>query len=398
MPNLLDANGLTVKTLSEIIEQIKNGTASYPGMYQIYGPDINVQPNSPDGQMIGLMSQVAVDLEELLVQIYNSFDPDLAVGKVLDQRCAINGVTRRAGTYTTSPVSVTVDRAITLPGLDTAPTSPFTVADVSGTRFFLETTYSFGGAGTQSLQFRAERLGAIETVIGTITSVVTVLLGVTGVNNPAPAVVGSSEESDGALRIRRQNSVALPSRGYLDGLLGALQGIDGVAQAIVLENNTNSTDANGIPGHSIWCVVLGGADADIASAIYRKRNAGCGMRGSVTYNVTQIDHTTFTVKFDRPISENLYIKFNYSVVSGGDPGAGYIRTQLLDILSYDINQPADASAVIALCKQIAPNCSFSLEGVGADDTTYVPLLAPTGVNYQFAIASTRIKINGVFGS
>ena len=80
MPNSISSTGLTVKTRAEIIAEILNGTANYPGLYSIYGPNINVDPNSPDGQLINLVAQVAVDTEEFLQQIYNSFDPDQAIG------------------------------------------------------------------------------------------------------------------------------------------------------------------------------------------------------------------------------------------------------------------------------------------------------------------------------
>jgi uncharacterized phage protein gp47/JayE len=366
-------------------------------MFQIYGPNINVDPNSPDGQLINIFAQAAVDLEELLAQIYSSFDPDQAIGRVLDARCAINGVVRQAGTYTQQPVTVTVDRAITIAGLDTAPDAPFTVSDSAGNRFLLVSTYSFGGAGNASLAFRAEKLGPIQTTLNTITTIVSVTLGIVSVNNPLVASqVGTAEETDAALRIRRQNSVALPSHGYLAGLLGALQDTTGVLQAIVLENITNVVDANAIPAHGIWAIVSGGADADIALAIYNKRSMGCAMKGAVSINVVQPDGTNFAVLFDRPTAQPLWIKFNAAAVTG-TLDATYIRTQLMAQLAYNIGQSADASAIIAMVKAIAPNISFSVEGVSPDGMTYSSLLAPTGVNYQFAISSPHILINGAPG-
>jgi hypothetical protein len=395
--NLIDQNGLQTKTLTDIIAEILNGTSTYPGLYQIYGPNINVGSNSPDGQLVNLFAQAAIDVEDFIAAIYASMDPDQATGVTLDSRCAINGVIRRAGTFTQQNILVTVTQAVTLPGLDTAQSNPFTVQDSSGNKFQLVATYAFGGAGNATLVFQAATMGAIQTTANTINQVVTVLLGVSTVNNPTGAtVVGTSEESDALLRIRRSQSVSLPSKGYLEGLVGALLNTTNVLQAIVLENVTGTTDGNGIPGHSIWCIVLGGTDPDVAQAIYRKRNAGAGMKGSTTVNVTQIDSTVLAVKFDRPTAQNLWIKFTATAVTG-TLDATYIRTQILSLLSYRINQPADASAIIALCKQIAANISYSVEGVSPDNVTYTPLLNPTGVNYQFAILSARIIINGTPG-
>src|SRR5262249_49883290 len=145
-------------------------------------------------------------------------------------------------------------------------------------------------------------------------------------------VVGTDEESDYALRIRRAASVALPSKGYLEGLYGALLDVTGVTSVKLLENVTNTTDGDGIPGHSIWAIVNGGADADVAQPIYVKRNAGCGMKGAVVVPITQVDNSVFNVKFDRPTSEDLWISFNTAAVSGVIDD-DYIRDQLLELLS-----------------------------------------------------------------
>lgn len=283
MPNTIDQTGLQTKTREEIINEFLNGAGGFPGLYGIYGPDINVGPNSPDGQLLNILAQVAVDMEELIASVNAAFDPDQATGTILDARCAINGVIRQGATYTMQSVNVTVSQALTLPGLDTS--NPFTVADSNGNQFQLATSYAFAGAGTVALVFRAALVGPVLTTIGTITNVITPQTGVSGVNNSIAAnPVGVAQESDASLRIRRAASVSLPSKGFLQGLLGALVDIEGVVQAIVLENITNATDANGIPGHSIWVIVdaPSSANAEIGEAIYVKRNAGCGMTSTGT--------------------------------------------------------------------------------------------------------------------
>ncbi len=391
----IDAAGVTVPTVNEITTQILDGTTGYPGMRQIYGPDINVNPNSPDGQMVNIVAQGSADMYQLILAIANSFDPDLAVGVVLDQRCAINGVQRRGATYTLTNVNVTATQAVTIPGADTP--NPFTIADGAGTKFVLITSYAFLTAGTQSLAFRAQELGEVEASPNTLTAIVTPTLGISATNNSDPITsLGLDEETDAALRVRRARSVSLPSKGFLEGLLGALLSIDGVTQAIVLENTTNATDGDGIPGHSIWVIVNGGADEEIAQAIYVKRNAGCGMYGGVydpvTVAVPQVDGTTFDVVFSRPDPEPLWISFDATAITGSID-EDYIRNQILERLSYGINEKADASAIVCLVKSIAPNASISAEGVSLDNLAYSSLLAPTNVDNQFIIASERIIIN-----
>ena len=396
MPNVIDSNGLQIQSLQDIINEILNGTADYPGMYQIYGANINVAPNSPDGQMINIVAQAKLDMLEFIAEVYASFDPAQAVGVSLDERCAINGVFREAGTYTVTPVSVTTTQAVTLPGLDLYPTAPFTVADGAGNQFQLLVTTAIGAAGTTVCSFQAAVLGAVLTTLNTITNIATPTLGVSGVNNPSAATtVGITEETDYNLRIRRANSVALPSKGYLQGLYGGLIDVAGVTSVLVLENTTNSTDGNGIPAHSIWCVVAGGTNADIANVIYLKRNAGCGMKGAVTVVITQVDLTTFTVKFDRPTTERLYVQLDIHAVTGSLPGDAYVQAQLVAGLAFAIGQSADASTITALLKVIAPNCAFSVVNVSPDNSSWVPLLAPTGVNYQFTLVGADITITHV---
>ena len=46
MPDLIDASGLTLKTRTEIVNELKDSLRG------IYGNDINLDQNSPDGQLV----------------------------------------------------------------------------------------------------------------------------------------------------------------------------------------------------------------------------------------------------------------------------------------------------------------------------------------------------------
>ncbi len=398
MPNQIDAFGIQTATRDEALAGLKLGFPGFPGFYAIYGADANLDPNTADGNFLNLIAQMAADYGEFLGDVYAQFDPDQAIGVNLDRACAYNGVVRKGGTRSTQLVAVTVNQALTLQGFDTFPDAPFTISDASGNQFRLVATYAFGGAGTQNLTFEAVLIGAVQVAANSLTNIVTVTAGVTGVNNGVLAgTTGTNEESDFALRVRRQQSVQVPSKGYLQGLIGALLAIDSVTSAVVLENDTNTTDGNMIPGHSIWAIVAGGTNDEVANAIYVKRNAGCGMKGGVSVNVTQVDGTVFQVLFDRPIAENLWLKLDIAAITGSAPTAATLRAQILAGITYAINQQADFSTVVAFVKGLYPNCSVSGDGVSPDDVTYADLLAPTGPQYQFALATARISINGTHG-
>jgi len=399
MPNSVGPNGITIQTNAEILSELLNGAPGFPGMFAIYGSNINVAPNSPDGQMLEIITQAKLDGLDLIHEVASSFDPDQAIGILLDQRCAINGVTRQAGTATIINVNVTVSQALTLTGLNTDPTTAFTVSDSTGNNYQLVLTYAFGGAGTQSLAFQATVLGALNPLANTLTVIVTTILGVVSVNNPATSTtVGTPEESDASLRMRRAQSVSKPSVGYVASAIGALYNVKGVTNVEILENTTGSTDSNGVTGHSVWIIVAGTATtADIANAIYLKRHAASGQRGTVSYSVMQADGSFFSVLFDRPTAQPLWISFNVVPIAGGTVDPTYIRAQLLASLSYAINQQADITTITSLVRTISPSASVSAAGVSADNATYVSLLSPSAVNNQFATAAVRVIINGISG-
>lgn len=384
--NALTPQGLTIQTLPDIITELTDGLKT------IYGSDINLDPNTPDGQWVNIIAQAKIDILEFVNQVFASFDPDEAVGVNLDRRCAINGIKRAGGTYTQQPVEITVDRALTLQGLDTAPASPFTVQDPQGNQYQLVSTTAFSGAGTLTLTFQAKEVGAVTSALNSITDIVTITLGViSSGNSTSAASVGVAQESDAALRTRRARSVSIPSKGFLDGLIGSLLDLNGVTQVEVFENVTNVTDLRGIPAHSIWTIVLGGSSSDIAQVIYRKRSLGCGMRGATVVSIEQADGLFMDIKFDRPIPQPLYIRFNVEAITG-IIDLGYLRTQLFSKLSYGIDQAADSSRVVALVKEIYPNASVSVEGVSTDNINFYPLVDPDTVQHQFIVA--EIDING----
>jgi hypothetical protein len=394
--NSLGPNGLTIQTLPDIISEILNGVPGFPGLFQIYGADINVNPNTPDGQEVALFSQAKLDALQQLQRAYNSFDPDQATGTVLDQRCAYNGVVRQAGTNTLQNVNVTTSGGVTLPGVDLFGVSgAYTVADGNGNQYALLVTTIIGGPSTTLLEFEAAVVGPVSSAPGAITVPITILPNILSVSNPAgPITIGVNEESDVSLRIRRANSTALPSKGYWQGLVGALIDVEGVSFAEVIENIGPSTDGNGIPGHSIWTIVSPSTgdstiQANIANAIYIKRNAGCGMKGAVTVNIPQTPTQNFAIKFDFATPQNLWFRARVIPITGS-VDIVFIAQQVLAQFgnSYGINQAADSSSIVCFIKDLFPNASIDTDGVSTDGVTYSGLVQPAAVNDQFVIAGS----------
>ncbi len=399
MANSFSALGLQTATRAELISYFNTQFLA------IYGADINLDSDTPDGQWIAIIVQSILDLQDLLVQVYNSFDPDLAIGNVLDQRVAINGIQRQAGTYTLTPVTIVNTQSVNLYGIDQTEQDIYTVADNAGNQWLLTTTELGLAAGSNVLNFRAATPGANQTVPNTITVPVTIVLGVASVNNPTTyTTLGINEESDAALRLRRQKSVSLSSQGYLAGLLAALENINGVTSAFVYENNTDATDSDGVPSHSIWVIVAGTADdADIAQAIYTKRNAGCGMFGAVSYDITQIDGTLFPVYWDTVVVQALFIAFTVTPLDGVTPvDIAAIRAGLVESLVPAVNASVNINQLATLVQELDSNALVTSAGF-SPGTTQVLTLSGVPASGAFTLsfngnATTSLNWNDSAGT
>lgn len=445
MPNSLTAAGLTTQTQTELLN-------FYTTNYQnIYGADIDLSSNTQDGQTINIDVQTQIDLLNFMTNIYNSFDPDNAVGVQLDQRCAINGVQRQSGTYSETDITVVLTQQLTLYGLDQNVQQVFTISDNTGNQWFLQETQNNVGPGTVVYKFRAAIVGAQITIPDTINVIVTVILGVSQVNNPTgQSIVGLNEETDASLRLRRAISVAISSQGYFQGLLAALENINGIVSALVYENITNVTDSNGVPGHSIWVIVDGtpvilpqpawssttsysygqivtfagvnyiswrnnnlnnavsntfywGVYNPVAQAIYNKRNAGCGMYGETDYLVTQIDGSFFNVTWDQVEEQNLFISFTATSIDGiNQPDIAGIKDYLVENYKFSVNEEININQMATLVQAADSNTLVTNAGLSLSLTQIATLsgVAASGVfkfNYN-NVASANINWNDSVGT
>lgn len=387
MPNILDENGLQIKTFNEVKQDLS------AGMRQIYGNDINIDSNTPDGQLINILSQIIIDLLEIVLQVYSSFDPDTAIGTVLDQRCAINGIQRKSGTYTYVNIDITANQSVTLEGLDqVSEDEAYTVSDDQGNLFVLSATSSIS-PGVSNLQFRAKNIGNVEVLPDTITTPVTIIVGITNINNPGSAVVkGTDEETDAQLRERRKRSLSISNQGYLDGLLAALLNISDVSSANVYQNRGGTIDADGIPGHSIWVVVRGGTDAEIGAVMDNKVSGGVGMKGNTSIVVPQIDGSYDTYYFDRPTAQMLYINIDITPLKSQTIDYDNLKQQIVSYFNFAPNEPVDSSSIICYIKSIQEDVAITCQ-VSTDNANWVTVVTPSTKDKYFEVTTSRITIN-----
>ena len=389
MAATITANGPQIDTYAQVVSDLLNGTTTASGFYQIYGPTINVASNSPDGQIINIFALSKIDMENFGVAIYNSFDPDQAVGTSLDVVSQYCGISRKAGTYTQVVIQVVTNTTLNLKGLDTS--TPYTIQDGNGNQYNLISSASLI-SGTNNLNFQSASIGVVQAAANTITTPVTIVAGILSVNNGAvPYQIGTNQETDANFRLRRQASTSFPSQGSVDGLYAGLNQLAGMSSANVYENATSST-VNGIPANGIWCVVNGSTPSAISQVIYNRRNIGVPMKGSQSYVITQANGVNVTMYWDNVVFQTLYVKASVHSLTGVAINTSAIQNYLVANWTFGINSIADITTLDTLIRQSNSNIVCSSLGVSADGSTWVNQLSPTSMQNQFTLIVANITI------
>lgn len=359
-----DRNGYEEDELSDIILYLQDGLKA------IYGNDLNFDSDSILGQQVNIMAQIIKDSETDISTLINNLDPDEAIGKALDTIIALSGVSpRKAGSFTLQNVDVVVDQNVNLEGLDSNINNlngtGFTVTDDQGRKFILASSVSLT-AGTHTLSFRAEKIGAINTTANTITNIDTIVLGVVSVNNPNTASsIGNEFELDSVLRNRRESSLEIRATDWALGLQGALLELQGVSEALVLDNDQNTVDSNGQSGNSIWCIVEGETDQNVADLIFLRKTAGIStfngnISTSVSQEVVNSAGTVKVIKFDRPVAKTLYIKFDVKKKQANSTidEAG-VKQYIVENLIFKIAGSVDSTTALLIANEAVNNNSGS---------------------------------------
>ena len=385
----INENGLLIDEFSTIYNRLADK------FKLIYGQDINLEQNSPDGQLLGIITNEIYDLQTLILHIYNSFDPDLAQGVELNKLLKLIAQTRRASTKSIVDITIVANANVTLP-------ADYTIIDENKNEWVInaETTLI---SGTNIISFNAVNFGAIEASANTINDVVTVFPEITSVNNPLPAEIGRDEESDVLLRKRRNNLLSVNSNSTIAGLYSKLFLLDTVTDAVIYENATDTYDVlKDLNAHTLWCIIDGGSIDEITKIIATDKTIGTDLKGTISNNYVEIflkaDGTTrtltHTVKFDRPTEIPLYIKLTVSkkiITDIIDMDA--IKNKLIEKL-YSINEKATATELYAYVYSAGNTFIASNLEVSKDNITFGNT-ATNDYDEKFIISAVNIAITEV---
>ena len=138
---------------------------------------------------------------------------------------------------------------------------------------------------------------------------------------PQYGLVRNAGETDASVRSRIRTSLAGRSTNSYDALLAGVLNARGIEDAKLYVNDTDSTDADGIPAHSIAVVTKYGYTDAIAQAIFDHKPPGIGTYGSTTGTARDAGGNTYAVHFTRYTDRLVYIYPFISVLPGGSQAA-----------------------------------------------------------------------------
>lgn len=398
-----------------------------------FGANADLDANTPDGQIVGIISDRLAELWELAQAVYSAQDPDKAGGQAQDAVAAITGTVRDPASNGTVAltavgndatflltgrevsVDVTGDRFATIADATLAPAGLWntstaytagTFVRTAATRvYYCITSGTSAGVGTgpsgtgtditdgtahwrylgEGLAYIQVEAQAVETgpkiaVAFTANTIETPVSGWNQVTNLTDAVPGEDEESDDELRIKREAELAAAGAGTVPAIRAAVLRVDGVTSCVVFKNDLDVDDADGRPPHSVEAVVEGGDDVDIAEAIFDNVSSGIEPFGTTTESVTDSQGLSWDVSFSRPDLLTIYVRVD--VVK--DPlvfpvdGSDQIKSA---IAGDEVNMPIGKNVVASRVSSRV----FDVPGVLDVTLTYIRTSSPP-------IAATTIAV------
>lgn len=437
MPGLTPA-GLEIATLGDLRATINAKWLA------AFGVSMDVSDRSPDGQQIGIVSEQFALLWEVLEAIVSSIDPNKATGALLDAICALTGTKRRAAAFSTAVLTLTGTATTVVAsgslvstvstGQQFTTTAPATIA--AATAWAGSTLYAAGdrrknganvylcitagisaasggplttaaditdgaahwrflgaGAGHVDVAARATAVGPIVAVSGDLTRIDTPVGGWSGVINILDATLGRNVMTNAELRVLRVIELARPGTSPKGAIRAALLDVDKdtsdpVTSATVFSNVTDTTDADGVPPHSVEAMVRGGSNQAIWDALLA--NVADGIRTHGTIVGTSIDSSGIaqTMKFSRVTEILIYVGVTLVKDPTKYPADGDAQVKLAIATfgnAQDDGRDVDSSALLA---QI-----FSVSGVLKAD---LPFIGSAPSPASTATIAITLRQRGVF--
>lgn len=237
-------NGLETNTLRELFQELSDG---YKG---IYGQDIDLDQESPDGQRVAIEAQARADIEAALQWLYSQMDPDFNTGDMQQNIAKLHGLFLRPGSRSQRDLKVTTDRPVLL-------YSGYKIRDQANQVWAIRQDVTVP-AGVTTATFFAQNFGKVTGLVNDTFTQLTPEPGIVSIISDSAVVVGRDEETPEEFRQRRNRSLENPATGSTGAVFAKAAQLTGVIDLNIGENDTKiDNPTTGIPANSIWLVVEG---------------------------------------------------------------------------------------------------------------------------------------------
>jgi hypothetical protein len=414
-----------------------------------FGASVDTSSASLLGQLIGILAEREGLLWDLANAVNASQDPNQATGAALDSLAALTGTFRAPASSSTVTLTLTgtpttvvnagsqaktastgapfaTAAGATIAALTAwAPTTAYNVGDrrTNASRAYQCTiagtsagsggptttassiadggvtwTYLGDGAGAVDVAAASASTGPIVGVSRDISVIQTPVGGWSSVINLLDAKVGANVMTDSALRLLRVAELSAPGVATQNAIRAALLQVSGVTSATVFVNNTDVTNVDGMPPHSVEALVQGGADQDVLNCMFASVAAGVAYQGTTTGVVVDSQGTAQTVKFSRPAQILIYDDVTLIKDPNVYPSNGDALVQAA-IVAYGQAQAtgkdAVASSIGAACFPVYASGVLVAGVAGVLDVTLVKIgTAPApGSSATIAISTRQLAVH-----
>jgi len=391
---IITDTGITPTTLEEYKTLIENIFKS------AFGNDFNIDPETPQGQLIGDLAFSLSQSDNAHVVSANTLDIFKASNTQLEGLCSLLGINKRGASHTTVTATLTGVPATLIPSGSRAKSD-------NGDLYALNDDTTLSGGGTASATMTAIETGPLEVDIGELTQVVDVVPGWETVNNAAAGSIGLDAEIDTEYRKRYFNQLFKNAISVLDAIIAEVREVESVIEVFGAENDTDSPviiDGISVDAHSVAIVTDGGAEEEIKDAIRLSKTGGTGTTGTTAVpdpphqdiNYFKVDKIEIEVDIDITINSSfpgngleLLKQRIYNYIAGtfaGSADASYFETGGMTI-SEDLNKFRLFTPINSVPGHVVNTLTMNIKTFGTVD------LIEADLDQKITIASTDdIKI------
>ena len=289
----------------------------------VYGADLDISPEMPLGELIGIMAAQLANTDEHLARVSNGFSILRSAGQQTQALSENFGIAQRVGRRAVITLSLAGVPGIVIPAGSIAETP-------DGVQFYLSdpVTLDSNGLAMGATAF-SNVIADVRVPVGVVIRIATGVAGWHSVVNTSVSSGGIASETGGRFRRRYQDTIdGLSRSGSVREIRAAVLNA-GIAQCRV-EVNDGSTGADiitqgiTIPENSFVVIAQAPASqyATVAAAIRSRKPPGFPTAGSV-----MIDGIRFTPAREIPLSITVDTRADFSFPSDG---VDFIRSNLVD--------------------------------------------------------------------